>query len=337
LFNKTHEQNAAAADGPRAAVLRALGAYWKSLEGIGFSVALEKDLALSLAVRAKVSELPPSAQRLLAAAALPSELWQRLPEGALLTIAGRMDIPALVETLGEFLTEDARKSFRAVVEGTVEAILGKDAVKNLLPSLGPDWGLCVVTPPVGDKAWLPQILAALHISTKAVRISADQAVWEAVSALATLAVFHHNRGQPGQLSLKSAFQDSIAVKYLVNDEQFPPGLQPAFALKGGYLVLASSPEAICRFRATPSRETLSGEVPLMKLSLRSWYQYLTERRESLLVYAADRNHISKEEASQCLDHLLSVLQLFDRVELSQRSRQGLVTLILRVQTSKPLK
>jgi len=64
---------------------------------------------------------------------------------------------------------------------------------------------------------------------------------------------------------------------------------------------------------------------------------LKERREPLLEYAAVKNQISKEEAGRRLDHLLVVLQLFDRVELNQRSEPGLLTFTLRVQTAKPLR
>jgi hypothetical protein len=226
-----------------------------------------------------------------------------------------------------------------MVEGTVEAILGKDIFKGILPNLGPDWGVCVVAPPTGDKAWIPHVIGALHVRRGAADVRADLAVWDALNALATLAVFHHNRGQPGQLSLKSALLDKLEVKYLVNDVQFPPGLQPAFALKDGYLVLASSPEAIRRFGATPSEAPAphAGVVPLVKLSLGRWCRFLRERREPLLEYAAAQNQISKEEAGHRLDHLLLVLQLFDRVELNQHSGLGLVTLTLRVQTAKPLK
>ena len=47
--------------------------------------------------------------------------------------------------------------------------------------------------------------------------------------------------------------DKVEIKYLANDKAYPPGLQPAFALKGGYLVLASSPEAIRRFTPPTGR------------------------------------------------------------------------------------
>jgi len=339
LYDTAFQHKAAAATGARAVVLQTLALYWKALEGIAFSVVLDKDLTLALAIRAKVEELPWPARRFLSTASRPSAVWHHLPDNALLIFACRVDVPAVVEMLGEFVADDTRKSFRAKVEGTVEAILGKDMIKDILRSLGPDWGVCVVAPPTSAKGWVPQVISALRVRPGTASIPADLTVWNALNSLATLAVFHHNRGQPGQLSLKSTLQDKMEVKHLVNDEQFPSGLQPAFALKGEYLVLASSPEAIRRFSARPSEAPTpaTGEVPLLKLSLRGWCEFLRERREPLLEYAAAKNQISKEEASQRLDRRLMGLQLFNRVELNQHSSTGLVTLTLRVQMAKPLK
>jgi hypothetical protein len=338
-FDAALQQETTAAAGAHAAALRTLVTYWKRLEGIALSVSLEKDLALTLAVRAKLGELPPAAQRFFRTASEASALWQRFPDGALLAVAGRVDVPALVEMLGEFLADDARKSFRTVFENTIEAILGKDTIQELLPNLGPDCGLCVLAPPSGSKSWVPHILGALRVNPGTANVAVDRAVWYALNALAALAVFHHNHGQPGQLILKSTVQDKTEVNYLVNEEQFPPGLQPAFALKGGYLILASAPEAIRRFPAVPSETSATdpARVPLLKLSLRGWCVYLRDQREPLLAYTAAKNQLSREEAGRQLDNLLMVLQLFDRVELTQHTSPGLLTLTLRVQMVKPLK
>src|SRR5207248_1054180 len=98
-------------------------------------------------------------------------------------------------------------------------------------------------------------------------------------------------------------------------------------------------EAMRRFRAAPPEAAAptNGDMPLLTLSLRAWCQYLKERREPLLSYAAAKNQISMEEANQCLDQLLMVLQLFDHVELKQHASAGLATLTLRVQMAKPLR
>jgi hypothetical protein len=164
-------------------------------------------------------------------------------------------------------------------------------------------------------------------------------VRNAFRALAAVAVFHSNHGQPGPLRLKSTLEGKIEVQYLANEEQFPPGVQPAFALKQDYLVFGSSPDAIARFHAAPSGlpSLAPEEVNLLKLSLSGCWRYLTERRKAVVEFAATKNQISAEEASKRLDHLLVVLQLFDRIEMKLLSSVNLARFTLRVQTAKPLR
>ncbi len=334
------QHKAASAQGTQAAALKRLLVYWKALEGIAVSATLHKDLELALAIRARVTELPPAAQRFLATAARPSELWSRFPDQALLILAGRIDLAALVELLSEFMTEEARKGFRAAVDRHVEAVLGKDVVRRLLTSLGPDWGFCIAAPPAAARAWFPHLLGVLRIRSGDAAGSAPLTVLGALNACAMLVVLSHNREHADPLSLQTIRQDQVEVKYLVNDNLFPPGFQPAFAFKEGFLVLASSPEAIRRFGA-PNLPDTSGssaeEVPLVRLSLRALYTFLKERREPVILYTAKAHGINPEEAGRRLDHLLGVLQLFDRLEVTQRAASGQATLTLRVQTAQPLK
>jgi hypothetical protein len=273
----------------------------------------------------------------LATAAEPSEVWRRFPGKTMLAVAGRVDVSAWVEMVSEFLPEDARKGLLAVVEGSVGAIFGKEAVGNLLPNLGPDGGFCVVAPPEGDRSWFPHILAALRVQRGTSGTPADLTLLNALNSLAALAVYHQNGGKPGALSLKSVLQDRVEVRYLAGDEPFPPGVQPAFALKEGYLVVASSPEALRRFGIHNSEGPLAGkEIPLLRLSLVEVQNYLKAHRGPLLAHAAAKNHLSMEEAGQRLDHLLTGLQFFDRLEVSQRPDAGRVIFALRIQMAQPL-
>ena len=53
----------------------------------------------------------------------------------------------------------------------------------------------------------------------------------ALQAGVMLAVREHNRRHGDKLRLRSLVQDGVEVKYLVNDEQFPPGFRPAFEFR----------------------------------------------------------------------------------------------------------
>jgi hypothetical protein len=144
------------------------------------------------------------------------------------------------------------------------------------------------------------------------------------------------RGQGKGISLKSSRQDKVEVKYLDGDGAFPPGVRPAYALLDGYLVFASSPEALRRFGpARPAKS--SGEVPLLRLSAQGLHRYLTERREALLPVVAEKNNLSNDEAARRLDGLLAGLRLLDRVEIVHSSEGGKLSLTLRLQAAQPLK
>ena len=53
------------------------------------------------------------------------------------------------------------RTVRAAFDRGVGAVLGKDVLREIVPYLGPSWGLCLLAPPGQDKAWFPQILGAL--------------------------------------------------------------------------------------------------------------------------------------------------------------------------------
>src|SRR5262249_47680904 len=74
-FDAHLKQKASAASSGQARALKALAAYWQSLEGIALSAVVDKDLELSLAVRANAELLPTALGRMFAATRSPTELW----------------------------------------------------------------------------------------------------------------------------------------------------------------------------------------------------------------------------------------------------------------------
>jgi hypothetical protein len=313
-------------------VQEALLRYWEALDGAALALALEKDARLTLALRARTEALPAAAKRLFAEAARPSGVWDRFPDDALFALAGRLDPAALLEMLGDFQTKEARAALGEALERGLGAPLGKDFVREVLPALGPDFGVCLLAPPSSEKGPLPQGLLAVRVRPDK---GADEALLSVVDFYARLAVVAY-RGQGKGISLKSSRQDKVEVKYLDGDGAFPPGVRPAYALLDGYLVFASSPEALRRFGPAAAKSS-SGEVPLLRLSAKALRQYLTERRDDLVPIVAEKNNLSKDEAGRRLDGLLAGLRLLDRVEIIQSSEPGRLSLTLRVQTAQALK
>ena len=123
-----------------------------------------------------------------------------------------------------------------------------DIEGEVFPSLGPDWGFCVVPPPADEKGWTPYIVAVLRVQPGKQEPPLDCAIGNFLNGLAMLAVVAHNSSKPDPISLHTEMQDKVEVKYFVEDKNLPVGFRPAFAMKDGYLVVASSPAAIRLFR-----------------------------------------------------------------------------------------
>jgi hypothetical protein len=339
-FDADLEARIARAGPATAPGLQTFAVYWKALEGVALLAALDRDLSLSLAVRARTEQLPAAARRFLAEASRPSELWRSFPDNALLAVAGRVDLSALSEALGDFLPRESRAALRGQVERTLDAALGRSFVKEVLPALGPDWGLCLTAPAAPDKGWLPQAVLALRVAPGEAESPVDQALLSALHFWATVAVLGHNKQNPDRpMSLKTAFQDKREVKYVASEQGLPPGVQPAFGLRHGYLVLASSPDVLRRFSppAAPGGPAPAGPVPWLRASFKDWRAYVAERRDALAEALAAKQALTREEAGRRLDKLLDGLRLLDRLEVRQRTAPGQVTFTLTVRTALPLK
>jgi hypothetical protein len=293
-----------------------------------------------LTVRGRSEQFPDAARRLLAGVSKPADLWGRFPDDALLAVASRLDTRVLLDFLDGFLTPPTRKALHDSLDRNLGQLLGKNDFKEVLPAVGPDWGLCLMAPPAGEKAWFPQSVLTVRVRPGDKDAPLDQALLSTIHSYALLGVISYNSRHKDKMALKTVRHGSLNVKYLANDKAFPPGLQPAFALHDGYLVLASSPEAVRRFAAMPAAaggDKAGGDVPLLRMSLKELRQYLTKHREPLIAAAAEANKVTPEEARRGLDGLLAVGQLFDRLELSHRASAGQVTLTLRVQPARSLK
>jgi hypothetical protein len=265
-------------------------------------------------------------------------LWDRLPENALLAMTGCLDPVALGGVMGEFLPPAARRDIRTGLDQFVGPAVGRDVGTEVLPFLGPEWGVWVTAPAATDPSWVPHLTAALRVRPDAKGNEVGPVLAGALNFFATLAVLTYNAQQPKDLlNLKTEFQGKVEVRYLVQDKLFPLGWRPAFAFKEGFLLLASSPEAVRRFApGTPAAHD-PGEVPLLRLSLGKLRQYFKDRHGALAAFVAEKNGLPRAEAAHQLDHLIGVLAFFDRADLVQHAAPDRASWVLRVRTVKPLR
>ena len=219
-------------------------------------------------------------------------------------------------------------------------MLGKDVIKEVLPALGPDWGLCVTRPPAQSKHWAPRMVFALRAASGETNDPIDLALFNTLHSWAQLLVLGHNKQNPERpITLRTTTQDKMKVRYFQGDRTFPPGIQPAFALKAGYLLLATSPAEVRGFKIGSASGLLpSAGVPLVRMSLKD-LRALSEGppRRTGRCAGAGRTASPTEKAPRRSTACAASLEPVDRIELSQKTAPGQFTLTLTVQPGQPLK
>ncbi len=322
----------------RSAAVKHFARYWKALESVVLSLSVcEQDINLSLGVRARVAELPRAARRLFREGATASAVWQRLPPSALLMAGARLDGAALLDVLGGFLTPRSRQTLQATLNRPFAALLAEeDFTGSLLPALGPDWGLCLSAPDAGSA--MPHFLFALRVDARQTKKPPERTLLAALDFAARFIVLAHNNQHPDSpLALKSDEVHGQEVRYLTGEHSLPAGVQPAYGLLDGYLVVASSLESMNRFVNARPQAPAGAPMPLLRISFKDWRTYLTEHREAIVQFLCERAQLRRDAASQQMDDLLAGLRFIERAELSQRSAPGQVIFTLTVQTAQALK
>lgn len=339
-FDAEVETQTAAAPDLDPSVRAAIQMHWKAVEGMALTASLgEKDLSCSLAVLVQSDKLPP-ASRLFFRPGQISELWSAFPEDAMLTVAGRVDTVGLTQMLGGFLDDHGKKTVRDALDRYAKGSIGRDVEREVFPALGPDWGFAAIAPPKEEKGWHPYFVAALRIQPGTQEPPLDQALANFLNGLAMLAVVFHNSSNPDALSLHTEMQDKVEVKYFVEEKNFPVGFRPAFAMKNGYLVVASSPAAVRMFSgAGPHKKPASSdaEIPWVRISPLAMRQYLADRANAIAAQLAAQNQIPLDEASNRVNALREILGLLERIELTQRSTSDQFHLTLRIRAAHSLR
>jgi hypothetical protein len=298
-----------------------LPGYWRALEAIFVTVSIQESVELRLTLQAKAEQLPDWARGAFTHTAPASALWQRFPEQSILTIASQTDFSGAGDALKLLMPEKDRKKLVGDWQTGIGAVLRLDPFKDILPNIGPDWGVCVL--PAKDEKQLPQVLFALAVKPGEKNTPVDQTLYKAVELVAGIAVLDYNKNHPGSaIRLQTMMQDKVEVKYLANDNLFPAGFQPACALKEGYLLFASSPNAIANFRLHDKKLVDQTDTPLLSVSAAGLAKLFEQRRDHILSSLSDRQQMSAQAAQKSLDDVTGLLGLFDRLTLSTHGNGG---------------
>jgi len=310
-----------------------LPSYWRALDAIFITATVQEDAELRISLQANVKNLPRWASPAFTNTIPTSSLWQRFPEQSILTVASQTDFAGAAEALKLMIPEKDRKALATTWQGSIGAILRVDLFKDLLPNIGPDWGMCVL--PSKDANQVPAMMFALEVRPGAKEPAVDQTLFKAVEFFAGIAILDHNKKNPNAIiSVQSKKEGNVEIKYLTSSKHFPAGFQPACALKDGFLIFATSPDAIADFklRAKPAGEPK--ESALLRISTPQLSKLLEQRRGHILSSLTERQEMSAKDAKQNLENVIALLGLFDHVTLSQRGGDGQASWIIRLTPTK---
>lgn len=324
-FDSALKHKAATADQAEAPFLASFVRHWQTIDDAALHLRLGRDVELALTVASTKS--PTSAATSSAAVA-------GFPPNAILVAGSRLSFDELVRTGSEFLSSDARAELKTGLNRSLGTVLGRDAPAALLAAVGPDWGLCVA-PPDGS-ALLPTLAVAVKLRNEGDPPAPHRAL-DGLDFAARLIALAYNGQNKGQLELRTIVQGDVSVRIIEGDASLPPGLRPAFAWKRGYLIVASSPDAIARFEplaTDPAAPT--PDIALARLAVPNLTAYVRSRRNALAALLAAGDKAQQDVVASRLDSFVDALELFDSVELSQRDEPGHAMLILRIKPTEAL-
>jgi hypothetical protein len=331
------EKQAGLVKGAQLAAFNTFLRYWNALDCVGLFVTHKDDCELTIAIEGRPGELPPGAANLWSKrGASAADLAGRWPAGAFLRLTTCIDLPGTILGVSEFMDASTRQQVQASLEQKASAMLGQDVVREALPSIGPECGLSISAPPGLDAGWFPHVLGAVRVRATPADPTPELLLVNTLNSLATLAVFAQNQVKPGSMSLRSRILDGTEIKYVACASEFPPGLEPAFAWRGGYLVVGSSPAAIARFSAR-SPERTSANVAFLQMLFPPLVAYLRERQDVLAAYQATHEGVGKAVAKTGLERLAAFLELFERLEITSRPLPNGMALSARLQFAAPLR
>ncbi len=334
-LDRAMQEKAKAAPPAEAGLQQAVLDHWRQITAVVLTLRVDADLEVNLHLRGQW----PSAAKTSDGANPGSleDLLSRFPERAIFAVAGQVDFTGLAAFVEAAVPASEKQKVQSSIATASQAFLGRDLLKEVLPNLGPNCGFCLAAPAADQKGWFPSFVFALQV-----RAPLDQALFSAVRAVAGMVVLAHTSEGLGT-QLKPEQQDKVAVLSLVNPKVFPPGCQPAFASKSGYLLVAGSPETIRRFRSENGKSTGDGPgrrlVFLARFSFAEAVAYLRDpdRRAGMFAALAQGHQQPISEVEQQIDQLTAVMELCKEANLRVQRLPDQAIIKLQVTFAQPLR
>ncbi|AMV24885.1 hypothetical protein VT84_10840 [Gemmata sp. SH-PL17] len=308
---------------------------WSATDAAALYLSVEKDVELGVSLHYSPEKLPAALKPWIVGERTQSALWSSVPDNAILALAGRAKANDIIDVLAMLAPTNGKPGVRETLEQTLGPVVGKDKLPLVLDALGPDAVIWAAPPAKGTA--VPVVLAAVKVQADSLKgAEASKALVQALEYGFQVGRIAYNASHKDQIELKEEKDGDAVIKLLASDG-FPMGVRPCFALKAGYLLVSSSPDAIKSFQSPPGAAKTGGDVTLARFNAISARDYLTAHTPQLAKLLAEAGAGEEKALTAQLGMLASVLEPLDKVELLTRGNATGMKVMLRVKTVKPLK
>ncbi len=313
---------------------------WAALDTAAVYLALDTNLEVGVSLRFHPDKLPADAKKWLTGLGTGSRAARLIPKDAMFGVAGHIRAAELIDLVASLAPiEDGKPGVKEWIAQTLGPVVGRDNLPLVLDALGPNWAVWA-EPPVKD-SFLPTLVAAIEISGEGeARVKAEKSLVQALEFGFLMARVAYNATHPDQIELKEEKdpKSGAVIRSLVNEKGFPPGLRPSFAVVNGYLVLATSSEAIERFEVPAADKQQPGDTTLAVFSGPRTREYLRAHGPKLAKFLSEMGAVGDEKKTrEILEALADVLELIDSADVITRPDENGLRIAVRIKPTLPLK
>ncbi|OWK38676.1 hypothetical protein [Fimbriiglobus ruber] len=320
------------------AVLAHIRTLWAAADGLALYAHPGRGLELGLVAAFDRTRVPAGVRDLLLQPRGTSALWGVVPPDALAAAGGRVNLPKMFDAIEAFQPAGRKTGPRAAIEQHFGPLIGRDKLPVVLTALGPDWIAWAAPPATKASDWVPESAFVLKLTAEG-KSAADVAasVRQAIEFAAQVARVQHNKTHADQIDLAEEDQGGVVVKYLTGDQVFAPGVRPAYAIKDGYLIVATTPDVIRRFVAPKGAVAPAAPAPVVRVAAKQLREYIGRHGKTVAKTLAALGGKPVEETDRDLTNLFAALELFDKVELHHSADGGKIRFVVSIDFVKPLK
>jgi hypothetical protein len=324
---------------------------WKRCTALGIGLRIREGVVGELVAHYNSADLPAPWQQFVVRSAVPREFLEQVPRNALLAGAGPNDLALLGSVLASQFSSGKNRDWDRIRQIARGLLLGRDLFDDVLPKFE-SVGVYLVPRRDLQSAGVPpevipfDALAAFTLpkgtgtaddvqASAGLRESLENALQTGLNLLAATA----NAQTPATTALvRSLDQDGLLVRWAEGCGPY----QPAYALTGNQLLVASSPQLIRDFAQQLPRDSLAAaplyvqqakqyfpdENHVLIVNLMQARQFLTEQQRFLVQRTAASHSVSEAEAAKRLHHIHELLQLVDAGFIAGQLRDGTLRIVV---------